>query len=107
MSITTMRPSVPVDEDGYLIHPEDWNEMIANNLAECDGIAPLTEAHWSVIQSLRQHFYKTGGVPSLRHVCLENDLDPHCIPRLFRDRGHEAWRVAGLPNPGEEARAYF
>lgn len=107
MSVAAMKPSVPVDEYGFLLHPEDWNEVIADCLAECDGIGPLTEAHWSVIQSLRRHFFTTGGIPSLRHVCLENDLEPHCIPRLFRDQGREAWRVAGLPNPGEEARAYL
>lgn len=98
---------IETDADGFLLHPEEWNELIANQLAETDGIAPLTDAHWSIIQSLRRHYYSAGAIPPLRHVCLENHLDPHCIPQLFHDSGREAWRLAGLPNPGEEAKTYL
>lgn len=100
-------PLVEMDSDGFLLHPEDWNEIIATRLADADGIGPLTEVHWNIIQSLRRHFFAVGGVPALRHVCRENHLDPHCIPRLFHDQGREVWRIAGLPNPGDEARAYL
>lgn len=98
---------IATDADGFLLHPEDWNELVANQLAESDGLAPLTDDHWTIIQSLRRHFFEVGGVPSLRHVCVENHLDPHCITTLFHDHGREAWRLAGLPNPGEEAKTYL
>lgn len=99
--------TIATDTDGFMLHPEEWNELIANHLAETDGIAPLTDAHWAIIQTLRRHFFAVGGVPSLRHVCVENHLDPHCIPNLFKDHGREVWRIAGLPNPGEEATTYL
>lgn len=99
--------TVATDTDGFMLHPEEWNELIANQLAETDGIAPLTDAHWAIIQTLRRHFFAVGGVPSLHHVCVENHLDPHCIPSLFKDHGREVWRIAGLPNPGEEATTYL
>ena len=98
---------IETDADGFLLHPEEWNELVANQLAESDGIAPLTEAHWSVIQTLRRHYFSSGAIPPLQHVCRENHLDPHCIPQLFHDTGREAWRLAGLPNPGEEAKTYL
>ncbi|MDV3237477.1 MAG: TusE/DsrC/DsvC family sulfur relay protein [Gammaproteobacteria bacterium] len=98
---------VELDADGFLAHPEEWNELIASQLAERDGIGPLTDAHWSVIQSLRKHYYSSGGIPPLRHVCVENNLEPHCVPQLFKDTGRELWRIAGLPNPGEEAKTYL
>lgn len=98
---------IATDADGFLLHPEAWNEAVADYLAQKDGIAPLTEAHWAIIRTLRRHYLDTGGIPPLRHVCAENHLDPHCIPDLFHDTGREAWRLAGLPNPGEEAKAYL
>ncbi|MFN2309410.1 MAG: TusE/DsrC/DsvC family sulfur relay protein [Gammaproteobacteria bacterium] len=107
MPTHTQDLSIETDTDGFLLHPEDWNELVANRLAELDGIAPLTEAHWSVIQTLRRHWDAVGGVPALHHVCMENHLDPHCILALFKDNGREAWRLAGLPNPGEEANNYL
>ena len=99
--------SIETDNDGFLLHPENWNEHIADELARSDGIGPLTTAHWQIIESLRRHFFNTGALPPLRHVCLENHLDPHCVPALFKDSGREAWRIAGLPNPGEEALTYL
>lgn len=98
---------IETDADGFLLHPEQWNELIAAELAEHDGLGPLTDAHWSVLHSLRRHYLATGGIPALHHVCQENALDPHCIARLFRDNGRTAWRLAGLPNPGEEAKTYL
>ena len=99
--------NIEIDDDGFLLHPENWNEHIADELARSDGIGPLTTAHWQIIESLRRHFFNTGALPPLRHVCLENHLDPHCVPALFKDSGREAWRIAGLPNPGEEALTYL
>ncbi len=99
-------PHIETDADGFLLHPEDWTEQLASQLAVTDGIGPLTQSHWKIIESLRKHFFETGALPPFRHVCLENHLDPHCIPQLFKDNGREAWRLAGLPNPGEEAKAY-
>lgn len=98
---------VETDADGFLLHPETWNEQVAEYLARRDGIAPLTQAQWAIIRSMRRHYLETGGIPSLRHVCTENHLDPHCIPDLFHDTGREVWRLAGLPNPGEEAKTYL
>ncbi|MBU1191178.1 MAG: TusE/DsrC/DsvC family sulfur relay protein [Gammaproteobacteria bacterium] len=98
---------IPTDPAGYLLYTEDWNELVANQLAEIDGVGPLTEDHWTIIQSLRRHYFEVGGVPSLRHICVENHLDPHCITTLFKDHGREVWRLAGLPNPGDEATAYL
>jgi hypothetical protein len=30
-------------------------------------------------------------------------MDKRCVDKLFRNQ-REAWRIAGLPDPGEEAR---
>lgn len=98
---------IATDQAGYLLYSEDWNELVANQLAEIDGVGPLTEAHWTIIQSLRRHYFEVGGVPPLRHICVENHMDPQCITTLFKDHGREVWRLAGLPNPGDAATAYL
>ena len=107
MSNISQDLQVETDRDGFLLRPEEWNELIATQLAESDGIGPLTDEHWAVLQSLRRHYLAAGTIPSLHHVCQESDLEPHCIARLFHDNGREAWRLAGLPNPGEEAKTYL
>lgn len=95
------------DSEGFLKNPSQWSERLASEIARHDGLAELTQSHWGVIHSLREHFDKFGAAPpSFRHVCHVNRLGPHGVETLFRTP-REAWRVAGLPDPGEEARAYM
>jgi len=94
------------DEDGFLIHPEIWNQQIARLLARLDGLDELTDDHWQVIQTLRKYFSDFGAPPMCHHVSIVNHLDKHCVEKLFHTH-REAWRVSGLPNPGEEAKAYM
>ncbi len=94
------------DEDGFLIEPEVWNEQIARVVARMDGIEELTQTHWLIIQTLREHYRNFGTPPMFHHVSIVNHLDRHCVEQLFHSH-REAWRIAGLPNPGEEAKAYM
>jgi len=43
---------------------------------------------------------------ALSHVCHLTGQSADCMQHLFPNP-REAWRVAGLPNPGEEAKAYL
>lgn len=85
---------------------EPWCEDLAKRLAKGHGLERLTPAHWCVIQSLREHFIQYGAMPPMRAVCDHNRLEPHCVNDLFHDP-ETAWRIAGLPDPGEEARSYL
>jgi hypothetical protein len=70
-------------------------------LSKChSALTPLT------IWSLRRHFAQFGTPPSLPHACRAAGLDPLCMDRLFHN-AREAWRIAGLPDPGEEAKSYM
>jgi len=99
--------AIPFDEDGFIKNPRLWNEDLAELLAELDGIGALTAEHWRVIHYLREHYLKYRAMPVMRHVCWVTHLDRHCVTDLFGADSREAWRVAGLPNPGEEAKAYM
>ena len=84
---------------------QPWSEKFAKKLAREFGLERLTEAHWAVIHTLRTHFIQYGALPPMRFACDISRLEPHCVDRLFHSP-QEAWRIAGLPDPGEEAQGY-
>lgn len=93
------------DEDGFLTDPGSWNEEIARSIAVKEGIRELRDEHWAIIRLLRDK-YIAGGLPAVSHVCHVNNFENDCLPDLFQNV-KTAWRIAGLPNPGEEAKAYM
>ena len=110
-SVTTVianRSSIPpqCDEDGFLLDPQRWSRRIANDMAELDGIGPLGPDHFAIIYYLREHHLTYGSLPPMSQVCRTHDLDRSAVQKLFGGC-REAWRIAGLPNPGEEAKAYM
>ena len=40
---------VDVDAEGFLTDPEQWNEQIAEAIAQENGIPELTDRHWLVV----------------------------------------------------------
>ena len=94
------------DDDGFLMDPDRWDENLAEQIAAADGIDHLDSAHWAVIRSLRDHFARHHSPPAVGHVCYMVSMQPTCLDSLFHG-SREAWRIAGLPNPGEEAKAYM
>lgn len=92
------------DEDGFLLDPLNWTPELAVEIADTDGLLALTPEHWKIIDYLREHYLKSGTLPVMNHVCRVYHLERHCVRALFHNP-REAWRVAGLPNPGEEAKA--
>ncbi len=96
----------PIDTDGFMQDPALWTEQIATTIARLDGIQDLTDSHWRVIEYLRDHYLRNGTLPVMRHVCLTLHQSQNCVDELFRTP-REAWRIAGLPNPGEEAKSYM
>ena len=95
------------DEDGFLINPAQWDDRTAEYIARMDGLHRLTREHWAVIHALRDHYIRYGAVQgkhSLQHV---SHLKKGDIDRLFNHDFREACRIAGISNPGEEAKAYM
>jgi len=82
-----------------------WSEALAERIASERGLGQLTPEHWGVIRTLRQHYIQYGAVPPMRFACDINRLDPHCMDKLFHSP-QEAWEIAGLPGPDEEADGY-
>jgi tRNA 2-thiouridine synthesizing protein E len=96
-----------LDAGGFINDPESWSEDLATRIARHDGLPELTRDHWVVIHALREHYHRFGTAPpAFSHICNKHHLGRHCVESLFRSE-REAWRVAGLPDPGEEARSYM
>lgn len=94
------------DPDGFLVDPAMWSENLAEQVARNDGLGQLSELQLALLHALRREFARHGSVTALSHVCHLTGQSADCMQHLFPG-AREAWRVAGLPNPGEEAKAYL
>lgn len=94
------------DEDGFLLHSDEWSEATGQLIAELDGLNELGAAHWQVIHFVRERFFRLGAISSVRQICRNNEMSKDEVKDLFGSC-LEMWRIAGLPHPGEEAKAYM
>ena len=94
------------DKDGFFTEPDNWNTALAQRLAAAEGLGTMDQAQLEMLCTLRDEFEKFGAVTALSHICHLNGHEPDCLHVLFRTP-RQAWRIAGLPNPGEEAKAYL
>jgi tRNA 2-thiouridine synthesizing protein E len=99
-------PPAWFDDDGFLVETGNWTPHLAEELAQEAGIDGLTARHWKVIRFVRERYFSVGALPVMRLVCRAAGLDPHKAHDLFRSC-RSLWRIAGLPNPGEEAKTYM
>lgn len=109
---STARPVAPntapieFDDGGFLVHPSAWSPALAEQLARLEGMSGLDATHRQIIDLVRERYFRLGALPVMRLVCRAVQVEPHAAHRLFRDC-RSLWRIAGLPDPGEEARAYM
>ena len=94
------------DDDGFLLVPENWSRQLAETLALDAGIATLTPKHWQVIDYVRERDFAVGARPVMRLVCRAAGVDRTRAHRLFSSC-KTLWRIAGLPDPGPEAKSYM
>ena len=94
------------DGDGFLSESGNWSPSLAEALARRAGIIELTAKHWEVIHFVRERYFSIGALPVMRLVCRAAGLDPNKAHQLFSSC-KSLWQIAGLPDPGEEAKAYM
>ena len=92
--------TIQVDEDYFLFNPDDWSEEVAVELAKEEGIDQLTEAHWKVINFMRQDFKEKGQVPSIRRIKNAGGIPTKELYELFPGGpAKKAAKIAGLSKP--------
>lgn len=98
--------TVEVDEEGYLVNRDDWNEEIAGEMAKGDD-CDLSDNHWEVINFLREYYDEYQIAPAVRV------LTKAIGKKLGADKGNskylyelfpygpakQACKYAGLPKP--------
>jgi tRNA 2-thiouridine synthesizing protein E len=90
---------VHVDEEGFLTEYDEWDEDLAKVLAAQIGI-DLTDAHWRVIQFLRQDYLERGETATTRRVQVFGGVPVKEQFALFPKKpGKKMAYIAGLPKP--------
>ena len=95
-----------LDEDGFLVDPQQWTPQLADQLAVAAALPPLGERHFRTIDFIREKYLSIGAMPPMRQTCRKIGLGRHEIKSLFGGC-RQLWRIAGLPNPGGEAMSYM
>ncbi len=97
---------IELDEGEFLVNMADWNEGVALIIASQRGITKLGVEHWQVIHALRKYYDKFGVAPAMHNICHANGKEDNWVHNLFQTCLN-AWYIAGLPDPGEEAKSYL
>jgi TusE/DsrC/DsvC family sulfur relay protein len=106
MSIEVKGQTFETDEEGYLVNRSDWSEDVAREMARQDN-CELTDAHWEVINFLREYYDEYQIAPAVRV------LTKAIGKKLGPDKGNskylyelypygpakQACKYAGLPKP--------
>lgn len=98
--------SVALDDEGYLLHLDDWSTPVAEHLAIEEKIQ-LTDAHWEIIEVIR-HFYQQYELspamrPLVKAVTLalgkEKGKSIYLMKLFPESPAKQAAKLAGLPKP--------
>ncbi len=108
MAALTRKDGKPValDEKGYLLEMDDWDEGLAEQMAAADGIA-LTAAHWEIIEFVRDYHAEFHMAPPIRLLIKaiasklgEDKGNSRYLYRLFPEGpAKQVCRYAGLTKP--------
>jgi len=89
-----------VDEEGYLVDLTSWVPEVAGVMAAAED-AELTDAHWDVINFLREYYEEYQIAPAVRV------LTKAVGKRLGKDKGNSKYLYSLFPyGPGKQACKY-
>jgi TusE/DsrC/DsvC family sulfur relay protein len=101
----TMATDLPErDAEGYLTDPADWNDEVAQVLAQEENIQ-LTDDHWDTIRFMRDYYDEHQVIPDARFVIkhLAERVGKDAQKKLFElyPYGYvqQACKIAGMRRP--------
>lgn len=97
---------VEVDEEGFLTDLSTWFPEVADEMAKSDDLE-LTEAHWDVLNFLREYYEEYQIAPAVRVLTKaigkkfgKDKGNSKYLYSLFAyGPGKQGCRYAGLPKP--------
>ncbi|MDE1461588.1 TusE/DsrC/DsvC family sulfur relay protein [Spartinivicinus poritis] len=104
--LTVLDKTIPLDKEGYLKQLSDWDQTVAEALAEQEGLE-LSDRHWEIIHALRDFYQQFEQSPAMRPFVK------HIANSLGKDKGNSIYlmqlfpgspaklaaKIAGLPRP--------
>jgi TusE/DsrC/DsvC family sulfur relay protein len=101
MTLTTSTDTpVELDAEGFFVHPEQWSETMAPEIARQNGIPELTDRHWQVINYMRSTYLRTGSAPSIRTLGKASGVPIKELYQLFpKGPAKLAAKIGGIPKP--------
>jgi TusE/DsrC/DsvC family sulfur relay protein len=91
---------VELSDEGFFIDPTMWTREIAVELAAADGIDPMTDLHWQVIDFMRKEYFEKGTGPTVRGLGKTSGVSVKDLYQLFpKGPAKMAARIAGIPKP--------
>jgi dissimilatory sulfite reductase related protein len=98
--LTIAAHDVELDDEGFFVHPDQWTEDMAPELARREGIEPLTDEHWKVIRFMRDEYAVKGAGPTVRVLGKSSGVSVKELYQLFpKGPAKVAARIAGIPKP--------
>jgi tRNA 2-thiouridine synthesizing protein E len=106
IALTFKDKIIPVDKQGYLLDHLLWQRELATKMAELDDFE-LTNAHWEVIDFVRQFYLTYNTSPAIRALTKamkaefgEEKASSRYLYKLFPEGpAKQATKYAGLPKP--------
>ena len=96
------------DKHGYLLNLADWDEQIAQHIAELEQVK-MTDNHWEVVHFVRNFYQEFQTSPAIRLLvkAMKKQLGEEkgnsiYLYKLFpKGPAKQATRIAGLPKPAK------
>lgn len=88
--------TVKLDDQGFLVNLEDWDEEVAQDLAYNEGIEELSPEKLEIVKFMREYYCKFKAFPILNNVCKNINQPKGCVNEEFINP-QKAWKIAGLP----------
>jgi len=99
-TLTIATTDVELNDEGFFVHPEQWTEDMAPELARREGIDSLTDAHWTVLRFMRAEYFAKGTGPTVRVLGKASGVSIKDLYQLFpKGPAKIAARIAGIPKP--------
>ncbi len=91
---------IHVDDDGYLVNFNDWDEKVAQVLASRAGVGKLSPESITMLKFIRDHYKTYNFFPIVNSICRNIHAPKDCVTEKFFNP-LVAWKIAGLPHPDE------
>ena len=93
-------------DDGFLRDASQWNEQVAEALAQAENIA-LSPSHWEILAFIRDYYFQFQHLPNARMFAVairkklgEDKAKSRYLQKLFPAGPLKyACKLAGLPKP--------